>query len=260
MARKSYDAIPLFEGYSPLPSSEIKETKLTDCQNIICRKGQTFVRPGYEQVATALSGEIMGLHSYHRLRHDEQRLVAFTQNDMVEYTTISGETSWSPVDITLAGGPRDFVSTVQVVNNETRDQELVFTNGYDPVYYYDGSSVDTVFSTESDPDGISAKYVAYYNNHMFMGYIYDAGQQYPQSVWVSDYADPYNFTYGEGSVTYTDLIDHVDYITGLRLLRGHLLIYREGNISICTATGNNDSPFEVTEGDLNQGTPAGGTI
>jgi len=81
--------LPPFQGIVRNPSTSVKDSQLIDGENIVCRKGQTYVRPGCSRFGTKLNGKILGVSTYKELTANTYALVAWTLTDAYYYDPVA---------------------------------------------------------------------------------------------------------------------------------------------------------------------------
>lgn len=84
---------------------------------------------------------------------------------------------------------------------------------------------------------IYGKYVNYFNDHLFIGYLKEDGVFIPQRLRWSGAGEINNYDYFTSDAGYVDLVDDSSYIKGLISYNDNLYIFKERSIVICENTG-----------------------
>lgn len=109
---------------------------------------------------------------------------------------------------------------------------IVFCNGIDPVYYYDGSIVQPVAGL---PNPTTARSLAVLNELLLLGNTIEAGTAFPYRIRNCDQADFTNWTTGLASIN--NLEDTSDFIYDMKSLATWIIIYRSKTIMRITYLG-----------------------
>jgi hypothetical protein len=157
----------------------------------------------------------------------------------------------------------DFCNVIEGLGNED-EKQFIITNGVDPIYLYDGTTLGTLDFTGDGGAApiVTAKYCAYYYGHLMFAWCNDGTYDLPQSVYWSTRGYPtyWNSALGQGA-GYADLIKNDDKITGMEFLKQRLFILKENSIVECYYTGYTDPAFTFTEDKIREkGCPYSRTV
>lgn len=118
---------------------------------------------------------------------------------------------------------------------------LIFTNGVDYPYYFDGTTLALVPNLPSAGATI-CKLVSTFNNRVLLANTTEAGTAYPQRVRWCDAGDPTNWSTGDSG--YQDLYDSEDFIIASANLGPFLIYYRDRSIIRTSFVGSATKLFE----------------
>ena len=124
----------------------------------------------------------------------------------------------------FTGGNDDYFSTCVV------QDVLCIANGVDKVKKWDGSTAPADLNANCPP----AKYLCSFADRLFLGFTEESGAKPTRIRWSAS-GDITDWT-GTGASFY-DILDSSDWITGLELLGGSLIILKEESIYIGNRTG-----------------------
>ncbi len=152
--------------------------------------------------------------------------------------------------LVLAGPDNISISVVTIPSHDW----MVFTNGVDKPYRYDGTTVELVPNLPSSGN-VVCKIVALKNNHLVLLNTIEGGTSYPQRVRRSDTGNPEEWV--TGNAGYDDLYDSEDHIVAYEELGPYGIIYRENSIVRMEFEGSDTrlfffEPVVTAEGVLNQ--------
>lgn len=158
---------------------------------------------------------------------------------------------------TLQGGDDDYPDTAMPVDPLTMEKVLLIANGVNECICYDGDAA--VYLPETTMPIL--KYIEDYAAYVFGGFPLDGTRQYPQSVWNSEVANFRDWSAGDaGNSHISDLLNSDDWLTGLRLLREYMVLYKEHSCTLVGLSGSDSIPFSVTQNAIDVGTYSGRTI
>lgn len=206
------------------------------------------IRFGTTNPNAATSGSVTGWYS----------VGSFTSTNKLTITTsgvvTSGQVSYC-IRRTLQGTIDDYVSTVSTINADM-ERVLLITNGVDPVMSFNGSTVSYVTAAPV------CRYLGTYFNYALAAYVEDGGISYPQSVWNSEIANPYDWSIGDSGTSYArNFVDQDDWITGMIPIRHAIAVYKERSICLIELSGSDVDPFNPTENHVKGvGTFSGRTV
>lgn len=123
----------------------------------------------------------------------------------------------------LSGTEDDAFSFAQTFLDTGQDV-FFLTNGIDPIMYWTG---DTQTFVKTSP-ALYARRLAVFTNRLFLGFVIDLGNAIPTRVQWSCVGDPLDFS-GTGS-GWIDLVDTIDWITGLVVFRDRFYVVKERSI------------------------------
>ncbi len=235
------------------PAYLLEDNAATFIKNGFSKKGIFQKCPGLVLMGSnlPLDGEIFGFHNY-KLANGSQKFLAVTGKS-VYY--LSGGSLWSYV----TDGQNCFTADInrrvdsQTIYSETvGDFIVIFTNLYDYVKYYNSTNIQNLFTTWK------AKYTKNYEFFQFYAYILEGGIYYPQKLYWSDIGKPGVITGGlSGGIV---LAKTSDFLTGMGLVGGAMLIGKELSCSLLNYTGSAVSPFNLVENIFDIGVASGSTM
>lgn len=124
-------------------------------------------------------------------------------------------------------------TTIQVVATPFPSNGwLIFSNGIDPIYYYDAGLVNILPGL---PLNTTCQAINVFHEQLFIGNLVENGTSFPQRVRRSDQADPTNWSTGLAGID--NLVDTEDFILSLLILGPWLIAYRETTIMRCSYLG-----------------------
>jgi len=124
----------------------------------------------------------------------------------------------------FTGGNDDYFSTCVI------QDVLCIANGVDKVKKWDGSLAPSDLDTNCPP----ARYLCSFADRLFLGFTEESGSK-PMRIKWSVSGDITDWT-GTGS-GYYDLLDSSDWITGLQVMGGSMVIFKEESIYVANRTG-----------------------
>lgn len=109
-------------------------------------------------------------------------------------------------------------------NMDIFDDKLILTNFADAIQEWDGSAIACIALPGSPP---RARCLRKYKTYLVLGDVYDANHT-PQRIQWCDTGDEENWS--TGNAGYIDLMEGVDWITGMEILNDKLVIFKERSI------------------------------
>jgi len=101
---------------------------------------------------------------------------------------------------------------------------FIATNYVNPIKKWTGSG--TMTDLGGNPP--RAKFIRKYKDYLVLGYVFSGTTVYPQRVQWSDTGNPEEWS--TGNAGYQDLLEGVDWITGLEILGDRLIVFKERSI------------------------------
>jgi hypothetical protein len=118
---------------------------------------------------------------------------------------------------------------------------FIFTNGVDPIFYYDGAKLVDLVAASDLPANTTCAWMEIFHECLFLFNTTEDGQQLPQRARMSDLADPLAWTPGGKSgasiAAIYDLLDTEDFINTASILGPYLIVYRDTTIMRGTYLG-----------------------
>lgn len=188
-----------------------------------------------------LSGIIMAMDNYY-LFNGNSYLMAVTTTHCYRYDPDAN----TFVDIT-SGTPLNGTSEHPVIT-ENAQNWFVFTNGVDPVKYWDGDLAHTIADlpglddVEGGATSVRCKTLLYFQNFLLLGGTTEDGTPFPQRIRWSCIGDIAKWKNVDGDVSrseagYGDLTDDVSWVVGLRPLGNYVAVYKERAIQLMNYAG-----------------------
>ena len=220
---------------------ELKENESSDLQNIDFDKfGSVLKRNGYTVLCTAGTAGVVGSdglwwYEYNAAGTATRHAINATGNKLYKMDSLDG--TWDDITgfLTITSGNHfDFANAFNT---------MYATNGEDLPIQWAGTGTAGVMAV---PTGLTAgKYLALFNNYLFIGNVTVSGQTYPTRVYWSNIRDAGTW---EADQWIEVGMNDGQAITGLKVLQDRLVVYKERSIYNLFYTGDADLPFIMPGG------------
>jgi hypothetical protein len=170
---------------SELSTTQIESYGFVDTKNIIFRQGVATVRPGYTPLALlpVMQERIIGIADFfdvNGVRHQ----VVFTPTRLLTWNPIPQ--TWTEITGPGFTGPPTQLFSWDVIN-----YKLVFSQGNDKIWSWDGISVSYVQTSANAP---ASKYIAEIGLHLMALNTLESGNSFPNRYRFSGIGDPTDWT------------------------------------------------------------------
>jgi hypothetical protein len=188
--------------------------------------------PRQAQLGSATKRRCVGAWQYIDGNGDIALILAYPDRIYAYYPGDTSPTEITGSAITLSGTITDYFDASYWVDTSTGyDPWIVFSNGVDAPFYWDGTG-DCALLGGSPPIG---KYVSSFSGHLFISNVVSGGTDYVQRDSRSDVDDAE--TWGGGFAGTNDLRQSDGAITGSVSFGDLRFVFKEKNATICRATG-----------------------
>lgn len=150
-----------------------------------------------------------------------------------------GRTVPNTADICLGAALRGSYSNAVCIVPFVGQGWTIFTNGIDPLFYYDGSKLASLVADSDLPALTTCVWMIVFHNCLFLLDTTENGTNRPQRVRMSDLGDPLAWTPGSSSsiAAIYDLLDTDDFINTASIIGPYLILYRDESIMRGTYLG-----------------------
>jgi len=219
----------------------LNNSESSDLRNIDYNKfGSILQRNGYSTLngsAITNDPQIDGLHwfEYDSAGTLTRKAIAVADGKFWKMDDLDG--TWDDITGALT------ITATNLCDFDSWNNKVFVTNGEDPPFEWDGTTAQVIQNT---PTGLTdAKYVAQYNNYLFLANVIVSGTTHTSRIYWSAIGD-------EGTWSNTDFInvsnDDGQEITGIKVLSDRLVIYKTRSIYNLFFTGDSDVPFVLPGG------------
>jgi hypothetical protein len=216
-----------------MSQTTIEPYGFVDTKNIIFRQGVATVRPGYTALTPlpAPSNEpILGMADFFDINGNRHQVV-FTSTRLLSWN--SGTQTWTP--ITGAGFTG---STSNLFSWDVINYKLVFSQGADKIWSWDGIAVGYVQTSASAP---AAKYIAEIGLHLVALNTLEGGNSFPNRYRFSGIGDPTDWTSVNAGLS--DQLNNLGPGAGILKLGQQGFGFHQNGIVQVVPTGVGTAPF-----------------
>lgn len=218
---------------SEVPLDLVEQMGQTDILNMVLRKSNATIRPGYTTLApfpAPADEPIVGIADFFDL--DGVRIqVVMTTTRLLKWEPATQD--WTVITGALTGGATNLF-TWSVVN-----QQLLFCQGVDDVQLWDG--VTAGFAPAS-ADAVPAKFLFELSTHLIAAYTIEGGQDFTQRVRWTAAGDPTDWVGFSAGVN--DILGDLGPITGGIKIYQTGYIFHQWGITQMIPTGIAANPFQ----------------
>jgi hypothetical protein len=183
-----------------------------------------------------LEGTLLHIDNYYQF--NGTAYLIFITTTKIYYYNNAYATAIDITGGTLTGTTQDPVFA------EIAQNVFIFTNGRDPIKYWNGTGNIADLPGLTDCEGgvttVRAKCLIYFNQFLLLGDTTENGSHYPQRIRWSKLGDIYtwkNDVNGLGQAGYADLTDGVDWVQTMRPFGNYLVVYKERSIQVLSYIG-----------------------
>ena len=169
-----------------------------------------------------MSNTVLGFDTLY-LSSGSEYLCAFTTNQFYSYDSVNS--NFVSRNANFTGGLDDQFDSVSTVDANGNDM-IIVTNGKDPAKKWTGSGN---CSNLGGVANVTFKYVVPYMSRLIIGYVTEGGTTSPRRIKWSAVGNPEDFTLANGGGI-SEMLDTPDFLSGLKLLRDRLFIFKEQSI------------------------------
>ena len=193
-------------------------------QNFVTYHGGLWSRPGELNFAALPSGEnYMGLARFYNI-NGQYNFVAWTRTHMYNVNAVAG---WNTLIATLNG------TFTQLYNYDVLNYKLCFTQGTDPLQYWDGIAAGPVVIAGAPPN---PQLVAEIGTHLFV-----TSSQFPNRYYWSGIGDPTDWTGFTSGLN--DVVNNFGPIAGICKIGQYGFGFHQLGIMQIIPTGIGTAPF-----------------
>lgn len=181
------------------------------------------------------TARIMDLSTYSRLS-GVNTLIALTLRQANAYNTSTEEFDCIDGSQVFTGDEDDIFFTEHFAD------KYIITNGRDAIYRYDGTTFEVLGGLAAPDPIITAKYLASFYNHLILFNTVEDGADCPLRVRWSDTGDGEEWDDTDSGTTagYFDLTETSGEITGCRVLRDRLFVFKTDSVWEIFHVGGSD--------------------
>lgn len=213
---------------SELPLTVIEDIGFSPASsNFICRLGTVQARPGFTALTTIGTAEpILGAASFYNVNGTLIQVI-FTPTRLLQYAA----GTWTQITGTAFGG-----SSINLFSWDVLNYKLVFSQGVDKPWYWDGITAGYSQTSASAP---IARFLAEVGLHILA-----VNPSFPQRYYWSGVGDPTDWTgYTSGL---NDIVNNLGPINGITKIGQYGFGFHQNGLMEIVPTGSGLYPFSFT--------------